>query len=105
MSPHYIVLSRKYRPKTLNDLIGQDVLLRSLRSCLESKKVPHAFLFHGIRGVGKTTIARILSRCLNCLGQDSQTNITADPCGTCRSCVAIDHDQHIDIMEFDAASR
>ena len=105
MPEQYIVLSRKYRPKDLEDLIGQEVLANSLRHCLDSKKVPHAFLFHGIRGVGKTTTARILSRCLSCLGEDGQTNMTSSPCGKCKSCVAIDKDQHLDIMEFDAASR
>ena len=102
---HYIVLSRKYRPKDLNDLIGQEVLAKSLRSCLDSKKVPHAFLFHGIRGVGKTTTARILARCLSCVGPDGKTDITSTPCGICKSCIALDKDQHLDIMEFDAASR
>lgn len=102
---HYIVLSRKYRPKDLNDLIGQEILAKSLRSCLDTKKVPHAFLFHGIRGVGKTTTARILARCLCCIGTDGKTDITSSPCGVCRSCVALDKDQHLDIMEFDAASR
>ncbi len=102
---HYVVLSRKYRPKGLSDLIGQEVLAKSLRSCLETKKVPHAFLFHGIRGVGKTTTARILARCLCCIGSDGKTDITSSPCGICRSCVAMEKDQHLDIMEFDAASR
>lgn len=102
---HYIVLSRKYRPKDLNDLIGQEILAKSLRSCLDTKKVPHAFLFHGIRGVGKTTTARILARCLCCIGTDGKTDITSSPCGVCRSCVALDKEQHLDIMEFDAASR
>ena len=102
---HYIVLSRKYRPKDLNDLIGQEILARSLRTCLDTKKVPHAFLFHGIRGVGKTTTARILARCLCCIGEDGETDITSTPCGICRSCIALDKEQHLDIMEFDAASR
>ena len=105
MAEHYIVLSRKYRPKLLSDLIGQDTLSSSLKSCLDAKKVPHAFLFHGIRGVGKTTTARILARCLSCLGIDGLTDITSTPCGVCKSCIAIDSDQHMDIMEFDAASR
>ncbi len=105
MAEHYIVLSRKYRPKLLSDLIGQDTLSSSLKSCLDAKKVPHAFLFHGIRGVGKTTTARILARCLSCLGIDGLTDITSMPCGVCKSCIAIDSDQHMDIMEFDAASR
>ena len=102
---HYIVLSRKYRPKDLNDLIGQDILSSSLRQSLDNKKVPHAFLFHGIRGVGKTTVARILSRCLSCVGVDGKTDMTSSPCCVCRSCVAMDQDQHMDVMEFDAASR
>lgn len=105
MSEHYIVLSRKYRPKTLDNMIGQDVIQKSLKNCLDSKKVPHAFLFHGIRGVGKTTTARILARCLSCIGNDGKTDITSSPCGVCRSCVALDKDQHMDIMEFDAASK
>lgn len=105
MSDHYIVLSRKYRPKTLDNMIGQDVLQKSLKNCLDSKKVPHAFLFHGIRGVGKTTTARILARCLSCIGNNGNTDITSNPCGVCRSCVALDKDQHMDIMEFDAASK
>jgi DNA polymerase-3 subunit gamma/tau len=105
MPNNYIVLSRKYRPKDLKDLIGQDVLSASLRASLDSKRVPHAFLFYGIRGVGKTTTARILARCLNCIGEDGSVNITSSPCGQCRSCSAIDKDQHLDIMEFDAASR
>ncbi|MDR3224106.1 MAG: DNA polymerase III subunit gamma/tau [Holosporales bacterium] len=105
MLSRYIVLSRKYRPKDLKDLIGQDVLVRSLKSCLDNNKVPHAFLFHGIRGVGKTTTARILARCLNCVGHDEPEQTTSSPCGTCRSCVAMDSDNHLDVMEFDAASR
>jgi DNA polymerase-3 subunit gamma/tau len=105
MLDHYLVLSRKYRPKSLEDLIGEDVLAKSLRSCLDTRKVPHAFLFYGIRGVGKTTTARILSRCLNCLGSDGKTNVTSSPCGVCRSCIALDKDQHMDVMEVDAASR
>ena len=102
---HYIVLSRKYRPKDLKDLIVQEILATSLRNSIDNKKVPHAFLFYGIRGVGKTTIARILSRCLNCVGADGKTDMTSSPCGVCRSCVAMDRDQHMDVMEFDAASR
>ncbi len=98
-------MSRKYRPKTLDNIVGQDVLQKSLKNCLDSKKVPHAFLFHGIRGVGKTTSARILARCLSCIGSDGKTDITSNPCGICRSCIALDKDQHMDIMELDAASK
>ncbi len=96
----YVVLSRKYRPKKLDDLIGQDVLTKSIKSAIEQGKMPHAFLFCGIRGVGKTTIARILARCLNC-----DNGPTSNPCGVCKSCVAMDQDQHLDVLEFDAASR
>lgn len=101
----YIVLSRKYRPKTLTDLIGQDVLEKSIRNSIDNKKVPHAFIFHGIRGVGKTTTARILARCLNCVGIDGHGPMTSEPCGVCKSCLAMDMDNHLDVMEIDAASR
>jgi DNA polymerase-3 subunit gamma/tau len=99
---NYIVLSRKYRPKSLDDLVGQDVLASILKNCIDSGKVPHAFLFHGIRGIGKTTTARILARCLNCMGRDG---VTSNPCGECASCRALDIDNHLDVMEIDAASR
>lgn len=105
MSSHYIVLSRKYRPKNLDDLIGQDVLAKSLKESIDHRRVPHAFLFHGIRGIGKTTTARILARCLNCVGIDGTNDMTSHPCGECRSCRAMDLDQHMDVMEIDAASR
>jgi DNA polymerase-3 subunit gamma/tau len=99
---NYIVLSRKYRPSKLEDLVGQDTLSSALKNCIDMEKVPHAFLFYGIRGVGKTTAARILARCLNCIGSDS---ITSSPCGVCTSCKALDIDNHLDVMEIDAASR
>jgi DNA polymerase-3 subunit gamma/tau len=105
VSDHYVVLSRKYRPKNLDDLIGQEVMTQFIRTCLEENKVPHAFLFHGIRGIGKTTTARILARCLGCVGNGDSLRPTSSPCGTCRSCIAIDNDNHMDVMEFDAASR
>ncbi|MDR1488709.1 MAG: DNA polymerase III subunit gamma/tau [Holosporales bacterium] len=96
----YIVLSRKYRPHRLEDLIGQQVLFETLKNCIDSSKIPHAFIFHGIRGIGKTTVARIIARCLNC-----DTGITSSPCGECKSCRAMDIDNHLDVMEIDAASR
>lgn len=105
MESHYVVLSRKYRPKDLKDLIGQDAVAEALKNCIDNQRVPHAFLLHGIRGVGKTTTARIIARCLNCLGPDGETNTTSSPCGLCKSCIAIDKDQHMDVMEIDAASR
>jgi DNA polymerase-3 subunit gamma/tau len=105
VSGHYVVLSRKYRPKNLDDLIGQEVMAQFIRTCLNENKVPHAFLFHGIRGIGKTTTARILARCLSCVGNNDPSRPTSSPCGTCKSCIAIDNDNHMDVMEFDAASR
>lgn len=102
---NYIVLSRKYRPKNLDELLGQSVLSESLKAIFDNKKVPHAFLFSGMRGVGKTTTARIFARCVNCLGVDLKNDMTSTPCGVCRSCLAMDKDQHLDVMEFDAASR
>ncbi len=101
----YIVLSRKYRPRNLKDLIGQDILAQSLQKSIDNKKVPHAFLLYGIRGVGKTTTARIIARCLNCLGEDGNGDMTSSPCGLCKSCKAMDQDNHLDVMEIDAASR
>lgn len=104
MTENYRVLARKYRPQTLNDLVGQDVLVKTLTQAIQTQKLPHAFVLHGIRGVGKTTTARIIAKALNC------TNLTVDdpvpnPCGTCPSCIAITEDRHLDIVEMDAASR
>ncbi|MDR0553104.1 MAG: DNA polymerase III subunit gamma/tau [Holosporales bacterium] len=100
MADRYIVLSRKYRPKRLEDLIGQSVLYETIKKGIDSNRIPHAFIFHGIRGIGKTTVARIIARCLNC-----KQGITSSPCGTCGSCLAMDNDNHLDVMEIDAASR
>jgi DNA polymerase-3 subunit gamma/tau len=99
MKTGYVVLSRKYRPRKLSDLVGQEILSESLQNCINNNKIPHAFLFHGIRGIGKTTTARILARCLNCVGQGDI------PCGDCASCKAMDADNHLDVIEIDAASR
>lgn len=100
----YTVLARRYRPTRLNDLVGQDVLQKTLTEAIEKNHLPHAILLHGIRGVGKTTTARIIARALNCLGSDGKGNITANPCGVCASCLDIQNDRHIDIVEMDAAS-
>lgn len=105
VTSNYIVLSRKYRPQTLQDLIGQDVLATSLKNSIDNNRVPHAFLFYGIRGIGKTTTARILARCLNCLGGAGDGQMTSTPCGVCKSCKAMDNDSHLDVLEIDAASR
>ena len=98
---HYIVLSRKYRPQSLDEVVGQDIIVKSLRNCLDNNKVPHAFLLHGIRGVGKTTIARIIAKCLSCKDSVQLSN----PCCKCQSCIAFNNNNHLDIIEIDAASR
>lgn len=105
MGTVYRVLARKYRPTTLKELVGQEVLAQTLTQSIENNRLPHAFLLHGIRGVGKTTTARIIARALNCIGSDGKGNMTADPCGVCASCVGISEDRHLDVIEMDAASR
>lgn len=101
----YRVLARQYRPQKLSELVGQDLLVKTLAQGIERNRLPHAFLLHGIRGVGKTTTARILAKALNCLGANGQGGPTPDPCGVCDSCVAIIEDRHLDVLEMDAASR
>lgn len=96
----YQVLARKWRPRNFQDMVGQEHILRMLTNALEQKRIHHAYLFTGTRGVGKTTIARILSKCLNC-----ESGVTSSPCGTCHACVAIDAGQFLDLYEVDAASR
>ena len=97
----YKVLARKYRPRTFEDLIGQDSMVKILSNAFSLNRIAHAFLFTGVRGVGKTTAARIVSRGLNCLKSD---NPTISPCGECGSCVSAKNDRHVDIIEIDAAS-
>ncbi|MFT8719411.1 DNA polymerase III subunit gamma/tau [Acetobacter sp.] len=104
-APGYRVLARKYRPAKLDELIGQDALVRTLRNAFAVGRVAHAFMLTGVRGVGKTTTARIIARGLNCIGPDGQGGPTADPCGVCSNCVAILADRHPDVLEMDAASR
>jgi DNA polymerase-3 subunit gamma/tau len=101
----YRVLARKYRPTRFDDLIGQEAMVRTLRSAFALNRVAHAFMLTGVRGVGKTTTARIIARALNCIGPDGQGGPTADPCGVCPNCVAILADRHPDVVEMDAASR
>jgi len=96
----YTALARKWRPKKFSELIGQEHVRRALVNALESGRVHHAFLFTGTRGVGKTTIARILAKCLNC-----ETGVRAEPCGVCASCLEIDAGRFPDLIEVDAASR
>lgn len=101
----YRVLARKYRPQTFDDLIGQESLVRILRRAFAVGRVAHAFMLTGVRGVGKTTTARIIARALNCTGVDGRGGPTADPCGVCPNCKAILADRHPDVLEMDAASR
>jgi len=101
----YRVLARTYRPQRLSELIGQDALVRTLANALRSGRVAHAFLLTGIRGVGKTTTARIIARALNCIGKDGSGQPTPEPCGLCEPCVAIAEGRHIDVLEMDAATR
>jgi DNA polymerase-3 subunit gamma/tau len=103
-SAAYRVLARKYRPTRFDDLIGQDALVRTLRNAFALDRVAHAFMLTGVRGVGKTTTARIIARALNCVGVDGKGGPTADPCGVCNNCVAILADRHPDVVEMDAAS-
>lgn len=101
----YRVLARKYRPQSFDDLIGQDALVRTLSNAIEMSRIAHAFLLTGIRGIGKTTTARIIARSLNCVGPDGTGGPTINPCGVCEHCVAIKDDRHQDVLEMDAASR
>jgi len=100
----YRVLARKYRPQTFADLVGQDVLVRTLTNAFASGRIAHAFLLTGIRGVGKTTTARIIARALNCIGPDGKGNATITPCGVCTHCKMIAESRHMDVLEMDAAS-
>jgi DNA polymerase-3 subunit gamma/tau len=101
----YRVLARKYRPTNFDDLIGQEAMVRILRNAFATGRVAHAFMLTGVRGVGKTTTARIIARALNCTGPDGTGGPTANPCGVCPDCVAILADRHPDVVEMDAASR
>lgn len=102
---NYIVLARKYRPKVLKDLVGQDVLQETLKEMIRQQKLPPAILLYGTRGVGKTTTARIIARSVNCTGVDGKGLMTIDPCGQCNSCLSLEKDKSLDVIEFDAASR
>ena len=101
MDNNYTVLARKYRSQDFNSLIGQDVLVKTLTTAINTGRIAHAYIFTGIRGTGKTSTARILAKALNCLSSDGPT---ATPCGVCENCRAIAAGQHIDVMEIDAAS-
>lgn len=100
----YRVLARKYRPQTFAELIGQDAMVQTLGNAIKRDRLAHAFLMTGVRGVGKTSTARLIAKALNCIGIDGQGGPTIDPCGICEPCVAIAEGQHIDVIEMDAAS-
>ena len=103
-SVQYRVLARKYRPTSFADMIGQEAMVRTLRNAFAVNRVAHGFMLTGVRGVGKTTTARIIARALNCIGADGQGGATVEPCGVCPNCVAILADRHPDVVEMDAAS-
>jgi DNA polymerase-3 subunit gamma/tau len=103
--PAYQVLARKYRPQTFADLIGQEAMVRTLKNAFAADRIAHAFVMTGVRGVGKTTTARIIAKGLNCVGPDGNGGPTTEPCGLCEPCRAIAEGRHVDVMEMDAASR
>jgi len=105
MSTKYHVLARKYRPQNFADLMGQNVLVDTLTNAIKHHRIPHAILLTGVRGIGKTTTARIIARALNCIGEDGKGSETITPCGKCQPCVDILADRHLDVIEMDAASR
>lgn len=100
----YRVLARKYRPTTFADLVGQEALVRTLKNAIETNRIAQAYILTGIRGIGKTTSARIIARALNCVGPDGKGGMTTEPCGVCEHCRAIAEDRHVDVIEIDAAS-
>jgi DNA polymerase-3 subunit gamma/tau len=101
----YRVLARKYRPQDFSQLVGQEALVRTITNAIREERIAHAFILTGVRGVGKTTTARIIARSLNCIGADGQGGPTVTPCGVCEHCIAIAESRHVDVLEMDAASR
>ncbi len=100
----YVVLARKYRPQNFEDLLGQDALVKTLTNAIQNNRLHHAYILTGIRGVGKTTTARLIARALNCTGPDGKGGPTIHPCGECDNCKAIAAGRHMDVLELDAAS-
>ena len=101
----YVILARKYRPQNFDDLLGQDALVQTLTNAIQNNRLHHAYILTGIRGVGKTSTARIIAKALNCIRPDGKGGPTVHPCGVCENCKAITAGRHIDVMELDAASR
>ncbi len=103
-SQPYRVLARKYRPRSFAELIGQEAMVQTLGNAIRRDRIAHAFLMTGVRGVGKTSTARLIAKALNCVGPDGKGGPTIEPCGVCEPCVAIAEGRHIDVIEMDAAS-
>ena len=101
---NYVVLARKYRPQSFNELLGQDALVKTITNAIKNNRLHHAYILTGIRGVGKTTTARIIAKALNCIGKDAVSGVAVNPCGICENCRAIAESRHIDVLELDAAS-
>ena len=101
---NYVVLARKYRPQGFKDLIGQDALVRTISNAIAKNKLAQAYILTGIRGIGKTSSARIIARAFNCVGADGKSGMTPNPCGVCKHCQDIANDCHVDVIEMDAAS-
>src|ERR1700712_5240471 len=100
----YRVLARKYRPQSFDQLIGQEAMVKTLANAIQRDRLAHAFLLTGVRGVGKTSTARLIAKALNCIGPDGRGGPTIDPCGVCEPCTAIAEGRHMDVIEMDAAS-
>ena len=98
----YRVLARKYRPQKFGDLIGQEILVRTLTNSINQNRIAHAYLLTGVRGIGKTTTARLIAMSLNC---ESRKDTTCEPCGNCSSCISVRGDRNLDVIEMDAASK